>query len=117
MLLRYLQRHLHRPLLHAHALVQQQPPPSRGRRRRQSDRIRHHRSHYPGTHAAEKRTIQKIHHHLYDRYINVYAGSCSAMVFFYPLLETGVLALASLVSAYNSFFLIPLVPIMLELSC
>ena len=40
-------------------------------------------------------------------------GSISAMVLFYPLLETGILAIASLVSAYNSFFLIPLVPIML----
>ena len=39
------------------------------------------------------------------------------MIIFYPLLETGILALASLVSAYNSFFLIPLVPIMLELAC
>ena len=39
------------------------------------------------------------------------------MIIFYPLLETSVLALASLVSAYNSFFLIPLVPIMLELGC
>lgn len=39
------------------------------------------------------------------------------MLLFYPLLETGILVLASLVSAYNSFFLIPLVPIMLELAC
>ncbi len=39
------------------------------------------------------------------------------MILFFPLLETNVLALASLVSAYNSFFLIPLVPIMLELAC
>jgi MFS transporter, FLVCR family, feline leukemia virus subgroup C receptor-related protein len=39
------------------------------------------------------------------------------MVVFYPLLETGSLMLASLASGYNSFFLIPLVPIMLELSC
>jgi hypothetical protein len=37
------------------------------------------------------------------------------MVLFYPLLETDSLLLASLASAYNSFFLIPLVPIMLEL--
>jgi Na+/melibiose symporter-like transporter len=44
-------------------------------------------------------------------------GSCSAMILFYPLLETSSLALAGLVSAYNSFFLIPLVPIMLELAC
>ena len=39
------------------------------------------------------------------------------MAVFYPLLQTGILALASLISAYNSFFLIPLVPIMLELGC
>jgi hypothetical protein len=39
------------------------------------------------------------------------------MVIFYPLLETSVLALASLVSAYNSFFLIHLVTIILELAC
>ena len=39
------------------------------------------------------------------------------MILFYPLLETSILVLASLVSAYNSFFLIPLVPIMLELGC
>ncbi len=39
------------------------------------------------------------------------------MVVFYPLLETGSLMLASLASGYNSFFLIPLVPIMLELGC
>ena len=39
------------------------------------------------------------------------------MIIFYPLIETGNLFWASFVSAYNSFFLIPLVPIMLELSC
>lgn len=39
------------------------------------------------------------------------------MIVFYPLIETGSLFWASFVSAYNSFFLIPLVPIMLELSC
>lgn len=44
-------------------------------------------------------------------------GSCSAIILFYPLLLTDILALVSLVSAYNSFFLIPLVPIMLELAC
>lgn len=54
---------------------------------------------------------------MHDRYIFAYSGSISAMILFYPLLETGVLILASLVSAYNSFFLIPLVPIMLELAC
>lgn len=36
---------------------------------------------------------------------------------FYPLLMTKVLILASFISAFNSFFLIPLVPIMLELGC
>lgn len=54
---------------------------------------------------------------LHVRYVFPYLGSISAMILFYPLLETGVLVLASLVSAYNSFFLIPLVPIMLELAC
>lgn len=54
---------------------------------------------------------------MHDRYISFYLGSCSAMIIFYPMLETGILALASLASAYNSFFLIPLVPIMLELAC
>lgn len=44
-------------------------------------------------------------------------GSTSAMILFYPLLETNQVAIAALVSAYNSFFLIPLVPIMLELAC
>lgn len=39
------------------------------------------------------------------------------MVIFYPLLETGSLFLASFASGYNSFFLIPLVPIMLEFGC
>ena len=42
-----------------------------------------------------------------------YKGSCSAMIIFYPLLETGSLFWTSFASAYNSFFLIPLVPIML----
>lgn len=46
-----------------------------------------------------------------------YVGSCSAMLLFYPLLETYSLTAACFVSAYNSFFLIPLVPIMLELGC
>jgi hypothetical protein len=40
-------------------------------------------------------------------------GSSSAMIIFYPLLETNSLFWASFASAYNSFFLIPLVPIML----
>jgi FLVCR family feline leukemia virus subgroup C receptor-related protein len=44
-------------------------------------------------------------------------GSSSAMVIFYPLLLTKSLVAACFVSAYNSFFLIPLVPIMLELGC
>lgn len=44
-------------------------------------------------------------------------GSSVAIALFYPLLETGSLALVSLISAFNSFFLIPLVPIMLELGC
>jgi hypothetical protein len=39
------------------------------------------------------------------------------MVLFYPLLETDSLFWASFISAFNSFFLIPLVPIMLELGC
>lgn len=40
-------------------------------------------------------------------------GSTSAMVLFYPMLQTNLIAIATLVSAYNSFFLIPLVPMML----
>jgi FLVCR family feline leukemia virus subgroup C receptor-related protein len=44
-------------------------------------------------------------------------GSSIAIALFYPLLETGSLVVASLISAFNSFFLIPLVPIMLELGC
>ncbi len=40
-------------------------------------------------------------------------GSSIAIALFYPLLETDSLALVSLISAFNSFFLIPLVPIML----
>ena len=40
-------------------------------------------------------------------------GSLLAVALFYPLLMTEVLAVASLISAFNSFFLIPLVPIML----
>lgn len=39
------------------------------------------------------------------------------MLLFYPLLLPDSLAVASLASAYNSFFLIPLVPIMIELAC
>ena len=44
-------------------------------------------------------------------------GSTSAMILFYPMLETNQIAVATVISAYNSFFLIPLVPIMLELGC
>lgn len=40
-------------------------------------------------------------------------GSMTAIVLFYPLLLTNSLVLVSLISAFNSFFLIPLVPIML----
>jgi Na+/melibiose symporter-like transporter len=40
-------------------------------------------------------------------------GSSVAIALFYPLLETNSLVLVSLISAFNSFFLIPLVPIML----
>lgn len=40
-----------------------------------------------------------------------------AILAFYPLLLTHSLFLASFISAFNSFFLIPLVPIMLELGC
>lgn len=40
-------------------------------------------------------------------------GSSVAIALFYPLLETNSLILVSLISAFNSFFLIPLVPIML----
>lgn len=39
------------------------------------------------------------------------------MIIFYPLLQTYSLFWTSFASAYNSFFLIPLVPIMLELGC
>lgn len=44
-------------------------------------------------------------------------GSISALVIFCPVLEFYNVALACLISAYNSFFLIPLVPIMLEFAC
>ena len=40
-----------------------------------------------------------------------------AIIAFYPLLMTNSLFLVSFISAFNSFFLIPLVPIMLELGC
>ena len=40
-----------------------------------------------------------------------------AILVFYPLLLTKNLFLVSFISAFNSFFLIPLVPIMLELGC
>lgn len=39
------------------------------------------------------------------------------MLLFYPILQTYSVAATCFVSAYNSFFLIPLVPIMLELGC
>lgn len=55
--------------------------------------------------------------YLHAWYVLIYVGSCSAMVIFYPLMETGSLFWTSFASAYNSFFLIPLVPIMLELGC
>ena len=48
-------------------------------------------------------------------YINI--GSLFATAIFYPLLLPEILAVASFISAFNSFFLIPLVPIMLELGC
>ena len=44
-------------------------------------------------------------------------GSTSAMALFYPMLDTNSIVAGAIVSAYNSFFLIPLVPIMLELGC
>lgn len=44
-------------------------------------------------------------------------GSLTATAIFYPLLLTYNLAVASFISAFNSFFLIPLVPFMLELGC
>ena len=44
-------------------------------------------------------------------------GSSSAMLLFYPILQTYSVGATAFISAYNSFFLIPLVPIMLELGC
>lgn len=44
-------------------------------------------------------------------------GSSSAMVLFYPILQTYSIGATAFISAYNSFFLIPLVPVMLELGC
>jgi FLVCR family feline leukemia virus subgroup C receptor-related protein len=44
-------------------------------------------------------------------------GSSLAIALFYPILETDSVVLVSLISAFNSLFLIPLVPIMLELGC
>jgi hypothetical protein len=44
-------------------------------------------------------------------------GSTLAIALFYPFLEFDSLFLASFISMFNSFFLIPLVPIMLELGC
>lgn len=45
------------------------------------------------------------------------AGSTLAIGLFYPFLEFDNLFLACFISMFNSFFLIPLVPIMLELGC
>jgi len=53
--------------------------------------------------------------HVWYIYFNI--GSLTAVFLFYPLLLTENLFLASFISALNSFFLIPLVPIMLELGC
>jgi FLVCR family feline leukemia virus subgroup C receptor-related protein len=39
------------------------------------------------------------------------------MLLFYPILQTYSVGATCFISAYNSFFLIPLVPIMLELGC
>lgn len=44
-------------------------------------------------------------------------GSSIAIALFYPILLTDSLVLVCLVSAFNALFLIPLVPIMLELGC
>lgn len=55
--------------------------------------------------------------HLHVWYIYPYLGSLCAVMLFYPLMLVENLFLASLISAINSFFLIPLVPIMLELGC
>lgn len=44
-------------------------------------------------------------------------GSCFAMIIFFPILQTYSILGTCLVSALNLFFLIPLVPIMLELGC
>lgn len=56
-------------------------------------------------------------HDLHGRYMFSIAGSLFATAIFYPLLLTNNLTVASFISAFNSFFLIPLVPIMLELGC
>lgn len=74
-------------------------------------------SYYIGTYAEKEWIIQKMDHFLHVRYKIFYLGSSSAMIIFYPLLQTGSLFWTSFASAYNSFFLIPLVPIMLELGC
>ena len=44
-------------------------------------------------------------------------GSIACLGTLYPMLQTYSLLLVSLISALNSFFLIPLVPMMLELAC
>lgn len=84
---------------------------------RQPHYFRNHWSYDPRSHAKKKWIVQEMDRILHARYFINNLGSCSAMIVFYPLLETGSLFWASFVSAYNSFFLIPLVPIMLELSC
>ena len=57
-------------------------------------------------------------YHLHVWYLILYnLGSMLAVLLFYPLLLTQNLFLVSFISAFNSFFLIPLVPIMLELGC
>jgi hypothetical protein len=117
MLLRHLQCTLHHPVISTQALVQQESSPGSRIRRRQSGSEWHHRRDGDRADAKEESEIQEIHPYLYVWYSLPHLGSCSAMILFFPLLETNVLALASLVSAYNSFFLIPLVPIMLELAC
>lgn len=117
MLFRHLQRSIYDPFIPLSSLVQRKPCNSCWMGRWKSRHFWYHWSHCFGSLAKKIWKIQEIHHHLHVRYTLLYLGSMSAMVLFYPLLETGILILASLVSAYNSFFLIPLVPIMLELAC
>jgi FLVCR family feline leukemia virus subgroup C receptor-related protein len=56
-------------------------------------------------------------HYLHVGYLDCYIGSLLSVILFYPLLLPKNIILATFVSALNSFFLIPLVPIMLELGC